>query len=106
MLYLTIGLTMGIAIGFFSGFALRAWAMEKKKQKDRKTVCEKLGVSEEEYERFIKKLSLVTGEELVSVLKGIGLKKKSEDMKAAQEEKSFIEIYFEELLNWFSNPFR
>ena len=106
MLYLTIGLTIGIAIGFFSGFAIKGWTREKRRQKDRKITCEKLGVSEEEYERFIKKLSLETGEELVSVLKGIGLKKKSESLKAVQEEKSFIEILFEDLLKWFSNPFR
>jgi len=69
---------LGITIGFFSGYALRGWAIGKLRQKDRKTVCEKLGVSEEEYERFINKLSLETGEELVSILMARGIKQKNE----------------------------
>lgn len=69
---------LGLSIGFFSGFASKGWAMGWKRREDMKSVCKKLGVPIKDYERFIKKLSLETGEELVRVLMARGKEKKDE----------------------------
>lgn len=75
MLSFIFGLIVGIAFGFYLGVTAWEWSKKKQKHMDKEDVCNKLGVSPEEYDRFLKMTTIDSTETFLKILKERGTKK-------------------------------